>query len=437
MPDQPDTRPGTDAEVLPPRTTPTWEMELLLSGATVFALLQAYGWVAPRGVDVVQLAGLRLEPLLSPLLLYLQAGMLALAGGFLLHLILRGYWIALVGLRSVDPVGSLRESSAFGPWTRERIAAAWDALPERIAALDDRATVVFGLALGLARLMAQLFLYASLIVALSMVVEGVSAGRVPALAAAGVLVMLFMLPFAASAALDNRAGRLGRPTPRVVRGVLDVYDRLGVTPQHNLSLQFFIHRLAAGRGRARGVVGMFMLVLVLTLAANALPPILRGELGDRLRAGFPRLSIGDHATLRGVHYDDTASGVASRRLPSIPSARVEGDWLPLFIPWVDVWHADSFDACVAPHGTAWRQAAGSARAVLDCMAAQQPITLDGQPLSVAWHLADDPRRDRRGFLVMIDLRGLAAGPHELVVAQSAAARDPDEPEMAWRIPFRH
>ena len=74
-------------------------------------------------------------------------------------------------------------------------AAVPEPVRERIAALDDRATVVFGLALGLARLMAQLFLYASLIVALSMVVEGVSAGRVPALAAAGVLVMLGAVSF--------------------------------------------------------------------------------------------------------------------------------------------------------------------------------------------------------------------------------------------------
>ncbi len=31
------------SERLPPRTTPTWEMELLISGATVFALFQLPG----------------------------------------------------------------------------------------------------------------------------------------------------------------------------------------------------------------------------------------------------------------------------------------------------------------------------------------------------------------------------------------------------------
>ena len=38
--------PGTDdPQQLPRRTTPTWDMELLLSGATVFALVQLATWL--------------------------------------------------------------------------------------------------------------------------------------------------------------------------------------------------------------------------------------------------------------------------------------------------------------------------------------------------------------------------------------------------------
>jgi hypothetical protein len=410
-------------------------MELLLSGATVFALLQAYGWLAPNAVDLQRLAGLRMAPLLSPLLLYLQAAMLALAGGFLLHLLLRAYWVALVGLRSVDPLGGVRHSRSFGPWTRERIGAAWDALPQRIAALDDRATVVFAVALGLARLMGQLFLYASLAVLLSLAVDAASAGALPAVVGFIVLVSLLMLPFMAALAADSRAGRRGRDTPPLAQRLLRFYDRIGMTAQHNLSLQFLMHRLTAGRGRTRGVVAMVALMMALMIATSVLPIALRGELGERVRAGFPRLSIGDHATLRGLHYDDTAAGEAARRLPSIPGARIEGAWLPLFIPWVDVWHADPFADCVAPHGEAWRDAAGSARAVLDCMAALQPITLDGQPLVVAWQLVDDPLRDRRGFLAMIDLRGVPSGAHELTIQPAPPGRDAERPDEAWRIPF--
>lgn len=37
-----------DAETIPQRTTPTWEMEVLLSGATVFALFQLYSEINDR-----------------------------------------------------------------------------------------------------------------------------------------------------------------------------------------------------------------------------------------------------------------------------------------------------------------------------------------------------------------------------------------------------
>lgn len=436
MTSPPHPAPPAGADALPPRTTPTWEMELLLSGATVFALLQAYGWLAPRGVDLLRLSGARLELVLAPLLLYLQAAMLALAGGFLLHLLLRAYWIALVGLRSVDPDGSVRHSVALGPWSRERVGAAWDALPQRIAALDDRATVVFAVSLGLSRLMGQLFLYASIMVLLALAVDAASGGRAPAPEGFLVLAGLLLLPFVVAVAIDNRAGRRGIATAPLARRVLAVYDRIGMTAQHNLSLQVLVHRIAGGGGgRARGMLAMIALMFVLMFATSVLPLALRGELGDRLRAGFPLLSIGDHASVRGVHYDDRAAGAIGRRVPSIPSAQVDGAWLPLFIPWVDLWHAEAFDACRAPHGDGWRADAARARAVLDCMAAKQPITLDGQPLAVAWHLIDDPLRDRRGFLAMIDLRSVPSGAHELAILPAPPGRNEQRADEAWRIPF--
>lgn len=430
-----DREPAADPQALPPRTTPTWEMELLLSGATVFALLQAYGWIAPRAPDAARLAGLRLEPLLAPLLLYLQAAMLALAGGLLLHLLLRAFWIALVGLYSVDPAGKVRQSPSLGPWSRARIAAAWDALPTRIAALDDQATIVFAVALGLARLMGQLFLYASVMVLVGLALAAATSDAIPAELTFVTLACLLLLPFVVAIGIDGRAGRRGRPVPAAVQRVLAQYDRIGMTPQHNLSLQVLVYRLSAGGGRLRGVLAMMAIVFTLTVASALLPQALRGDLDDRLRAGFPRLAAGDHATLRGVHYDDSAAGVLAQRVPSIPSMRVEGAWLPLFIPWVDRWHDEGLATCSAPHGAGWRADPATSRATLDCIAALQPITLDGVSVQAPWQLADDPLRDRRGFLVMVDLRGVASGAHELAIQPPPPARDDDAPDTPWRIPF--
>lgn len=420
-------------ESLPPRTTPTWEMELLLSGATVFALLQAYAALAPRAPELAIAAGQRAMPLLLPLLLYLQAAILALSGGLLIHLLLRAFWIALVGLRSVDPAGRVRTSRALGPWQRARVGEAWDALPARIAALDDRATVVFAVALGLARLMGQLFVYASLLVLLGVAIDFASGSRLPAATLFPVLVVVLLAPMLVAVALDNRAGRRGTSTPAWAQRVLAVYSRIGMTAQHSLSLQVLVHRL--GGGGIGGRMGAFALVLVLMVVTTLLPLVLRGELTMLIRSGFPQLSIGAAESVRFSHYDALSPDTRLRRTPSIPAAQVEGHWLPLFVPWVDEWHAAPLAACSAPHGEDWIDDAGRATTVLACMAKAQPITLDGTAIGPDWLFTDDGGEGRRGFLAMIDLRSLPAGRHLLTIQPPPAGRDADDPDQVWRIPF--
>ena len=87
------------------RTTPTWESELLISGATVFGLMQLPDplnrllivWMNGNEAAIVDL--------LRTISIYLQFSLITLILTFVLHLLARGYWIALVGLHSVYPQG--------------------------------------------------------------------------------------------------------------------------------------------------------------------------------------------------------------------------------------------------------------------------------------------------------------------------------------------
>ena len=93
--------PAAAANAVPPRTTPTWEMELLISGATIFGLLQL-----PELIDRAYLTTLNLSPpdysgLINPLWMYAKFALITLVATFIAHLCLRGYWVALVGLDSV------------------------------------------------------------------------------------------------------------------------------------------------------------------------------------------------------------------------------------------------------------------------------------------------------------------------------------------------
>src|SRR3954469_2837672 len=88
-----------------PDTSPTWELELLISGAVLFALFQIppvlngfFARIEPHATTAVMSALLFVE-------LYLKAIVYALIASFVVHLIGRAYWVGLVGLHSVFPKG--------------------------------------------------------------------------------------------------------------------------------------------------------------------------------------------------------------------------------------------------------------------------------------------------------------------------------------------
>src|SRR3954462_3059956 len=86
-------------------TSPTWELELFLSGAFVFATFQL--------PDLIEQLFVRLEPhavgamssVLFFVVLYGKAIAFTLIVMFSVHLGTRAYWVALMGLHSVFPKG--------------------------------------------------------------------------------------------------------------------------------------------------------------------------------------------------------------------------------------------------------------------------------------------------------------------------------------------
>lgn len=440
LPPSPDA--ASSAFQLPSRTTPTWEVEILLSGATVFALFQAYGGLSEIGADALALLPTNSRALFAPLLVYLQAGLLALALGFLLHLLLRAMWVARVGLRSVDPTGSVRESITLGPTQRRFIAEAWAALPQRIHALDDWASLTFALALGLAQLMAGLIVLVLGIVGLSLLLHWASGGRWATYPIAAALSAIVLVPMVVATWLDGRAGKRKKTPAPWIDALLRVYRRGGMLADNNLAMQVLTHRMSYGNSETRGVAVVTGVMLALLFAVGATSLWQQGIVGRLVADPLLRTEPGQRAALRGAHYRDTRLPGQSRA-PYIDRAVVDGPFLRLHVPIVDDWHHPRLRDCVArqPDGAeeapdAWRFDA-RAEAVLACMAEAQPIRVDGRPMASPWLIGEDDLGGHPSFVVMVDVRGLAPGPHVLEIAQPEAARTEadDDSDAAWRIPF--
>lgn len=126
----------------------SWEAELLVSTIAIFGTFQLFGlidWWTNLFIN-----------LLSPEQYYtgyiiVFFGLFAvsiLASMFVLHFILRAYWVGLVGLNSVFPDYSL-EDSAYSKIYTEKILAILPKLKDSIKKVDELCSVIFSVAFTL------------------------------------------------------------------------------------------------------------------------------------------------------------------------------------------------------------------------------------------------------------------------------------------------
>ena len=421
------------ADLLPARTTPTWEIEILLSGASVFGLFQVYQLLQGALLDLLQ----RLSPedasLWAMLGSYVQAGALALALGFMIHLLMRAFWASAVGLQSIDPTGSLARTETVGPAQRAMLAARLATTPQRIAELDDIATLVFAVSLGLLKIMVGLVTMVLVGTGLGYLASALSGGRVEPQHVLFTIFGLLMTPLMIATIVDGQCGKTRRDAPAWVMRVLRAYAAIGMTIEHNIALQMMNHRMSSGRRSMKGSVAMMLLMIVLMGIVGIATLLPQVGIGTFLKGEFPRIEAGRAESLRGVHYLDRMARGDALRVPVLPSELVSGPYARLFIPYVADWHDATMRGC--RDGAREVDEARRDAALLACVARALPVTLNGVPVGESWLYAEDRRHDRRGFVVMIDVRALPAGRHELQVAQPRAALDDDEPVVPWRIPF--
>ncbi|WP_229311858.1 hypothetical protein [Larkinella rosea] len=132
-------------------TAQSWNLELVISGAALFAVLQlpdlldeAFDYF--RFNLMTQTTGLHL---IFPSLVYslMRATGYVLFMAFLTNFVMRAYWVGLVGLRAVYPSGIHYDRIPFTTkQSQERMAAKLGPLDAYVHRLDQRCNIVFAVA---------------------------------------------------------------------------------------------------------------------------------------------------------------------------------------------------------------------------------------------------------------------------------------------------
>lgn len=431
-PPSPRTQDPVGADPLPKHTTPTWEVELLISGVMVFAMVQLPGWLDDRYFDLYSRFSPDWRLVLFPCYLYLRITALILAITFVLHLLLRAHWIALVGLDSVYPEGIRWDRTRMGPLAREIARRRLGSFADAIERADNLATIVFAAGVQMALLTLKMVAIIAAIAAVFIAI-----GLFVALPQGGMLVMativVLVVPFALARIIDQRFGERLAPDgafARTIAGIIRNYARIGLGYEGQPGGLM----LSSNRGY-RSSAAIFVAVMTLTFGLTLFQVNTGDEpfaIGDYGLLPEARRDTGD--VLRADHYDDQRDGARPATMPYIPSQVVSESWLRLTIPIDPAVHDAALQrycpALVHPSTADPLQR----RALLDCFAAIHPLQLDGHPVAgLRYDLGSDARAHRPALVAMIDVRALANGRHELGVG---APKNADgKSGVSDRIPF--
>ncbi|MGN6657293.1 MAG: hypothetical protein ACTHJ9_18390 [Rhodanobacter sp.] len=414
----PPTEPVQDADALPRHTTPTWEVELLISGVAVFAMLQLPGWLDDRFFALVPRFEQVAVTALTLVFVYLKSAASILAITFTLHLILRAHWIALVGLHSVFPDGVHWERLRMGPVRRaceqQRLAPTTIAI-ERA---DNRATVVFALGVMLGNLMLMICLVAGVAFGITRVLHQAFDTNFDPVRSVLLFFAMVMLPFLAAHLIDRRFGSRMAATSwqrRALTWIFRTYAQIGLG-----RIQYAWLLVSSRIGETRFVFIIWLIIIpTATLGTLTLTPAKSPyRLGNY--AAFPYLA-NDSRAINAAHYDDQRDLAHDPAVPYIQSAVIDTSYLQLVVPY----QPDSDGAamkreCAAAPALADPQA--RAKHALDCLGKLHAVTLDGKPLpELRYETGTDARARRPALVAMIDVRALAPGRHELRVMRAPTA----------------
>lgn len=430
--------PAGAAQEVPRDTSPTWELELLVSGAVLFALFQLPPLADSLQERLFPRLGREMGVALVVGYWYVKAILYALIAAFVLHLSVRAYWVALVGLNSVFPNGVDWERSGSGPITRAVYRERLSSLPAVISRTDNFCSGIFAFAFLTVFGFAFSILMVGLVGAASYGVSQALLGGRHAMAVFYGLVTLFLFPPMVAGLVDKRMGERLDPAgagARLIRGAARfAYRWMGV-----------------------GLSGPVMLTLFSNVRKGVIYPVFFlftfGTLGVVIGEMFARTGmvsfdsyayIPEEAGAFGVdfrHYEDQRpEGEVFDRLPSIQSDVVREPYVRLFLPYEPYRHNAALARCPGARARGAAGADSAAGSALACLARLHALAINGRPRpEVELRFYTHPGSGMRGMIAYVSTADLPRGRNVITVRRAPRPSLPGEPvpepPKPWVIPF--
>lgn len=426
--------PGLDVSEIHRRT---WEMELLISGGVLLALLQLPDALrASIGMLETHFSyGQQYTAFFAYTYSVMIARVLILA--FVLHLATRAYWIGLIGLETVYPNGIDYDALPDGPVTQRTIRD-MPTLTQLIWRTNRLSSAIFSFAFLLVFFFVLSTAMAAVVGVLTLLLSQLffQGGAIQPIFFT--LLILASLPPTLAAHLDKSYKRRGMEPPESVRRWLEPFVR---THSRLTQSQFFMpiyYVFVSNLRRKRAyplLVATFLGIFVYHFAG-----MIASRTDRSLVHGYEFLPPRPgERMMTARYYDDQRSGPAYRHahIPSIQSDVVEGPYLRLFLPYAPAEDNETLEANCS-HFEPWPWSPKRPRELTDpalvegaieCLEGLYRLELDGRSIELeSPDLYRRPESGAHGLVSYLPTDELEPGRHVLLV---------EEVDVGRETPHRH
>jgi hypothetical protein len=370
--------------------------------------------------------------------LYAKAIAFTLIAMFSIHLVMRAYWVALMGIHSVFPRGIRWSELKAPPISREFYRSRMRDTGATIARLDNVCSVMFSVGL----LIVLMFAFSTVIVGTCAAIgyvaaHAMSGGRGTQIYTFSLLALFAATPLVARL-WDKRAGDRYAPGSRPYR----VLRRL-VVVSYTLSvlriLGPMMFTLMSNVGRARVMVFLYASLVLLIFLAS----VDRLVNSDRLTANTYDFygASRRHAVDYRFYEDQREKGRPYPRVPSIQSDVIRDPYIKLFIPYYPQ-RDNAAIAKVCPNmpplqsrgiqlGADSYLADSLTVPVLQCISRLHDVKLDGTPIeNLEFSFYEQRESGVKGVIAYIPVDSAMRGKHMLQVTPTPSTRAPKDSATA-------
>ncbi|MBL7792789.1 MAG: hypothetical protein JNK77_10725 [Saprospiraceae bacterium] len=423
----------------------SWNLELLVSGGSIFLLLQVRQALQHFSADLTQ--AYYFTPPFSTIvynfiaIVYMAASLLVF--NLALHILLRGFWIGAIGLRSVQQ-GVHFPSLKYTAFFARQLTRCVPTLDRLIVRLDGLCSVVFAFSFLIIFMLFSLFLGAVFVASMSYLFAWISSLMGYQTVVLPLLILLY-IAIAGSViyAFDTLSLGLVKKIPWVSRIYYPWYVFMGYITAAFLYRSIY-YALVSRLSPVWGRIFLTSYILVVFLL-----PFFKYEQA----VFFPDYLTSAH--FKTSYYDNLRPSDTRITLASIPSQIVKERHLPLFIRY-DVRYNAAIRQWCSGYEPSKREGIISGiqlfngirfdtpktvekdpQLLLGCLSSFYNVYIDGkrQEKLEFWYYTH-PENGEKGIYTMLDLKEWQAGRHTISIKRRSINETPGVKEEQYAtIPF--